>query len=573
MFENGDLILRYLERLGIEYVFGVPGGSIEPFFNALARSKRRGGIRPIIARHESGAAFMAEGYARETGKLGVCCSTAGPGATNMLTGVASAYADNIPMLVITAQTSLERFGQGSLQETSCTSINTVEMFQRCTRYNTLVSHSAQLEPKLLQAISHSFSNTPGPVHLSVPLDVMRLSASEPFGKSNLRAFINHEVAPSQEALQLLLKELATIEKVTVVIGEAAACSIAELMALIEARHWLFVTTPRAKGLVDSYHPLYRGVYGFAGHESATEALKAENADRVVAVGTALDEVSTSGWDPTAIISDRLIHLSPNPEHLNRSTMAKLVILGSPELMLKPFADLFARDPDRTRAVPCIEPDGMPSFIRFDNREKCSVTSGPIKPQALMKHMSQACPPHTRALMDSGNSFLWGIHYWNVHHLDGLMDKRSLFHIGIGFASMGWAIGASVGVAAATNAPVVCFTGDGSYLMAGQELTTALQENLNLLMVILNDSALGMVRHGQALSGGEPIANTLPRINFARVAEAMGIESYRIESMEELLVLDVNDILSRPGPCLLDVVIDGDEVPPMGARMKVLTGAL
>src|SRR5690606_21673119 len=149
---------------------------------------------------------------------------------------------------------------------------------------------------------------------------------------------------------------------------------------------------------------------------------------------------------------------------------------------------------------------------------------------------------------------------------------SLFHIGIGFASMGWAIGASVGMAAAAKgAPVVCFTGDGSYLMSGQEITTALQENLNLLLVVLNDSALGMVRHGQRLSGGERIGHELPNIDFAKMAEAMGVEAYRIESMQQFDALDIPAILSRPGPCLLDIVVDREEVPPMGSRMKVLTG--
>lgn len=573
MFENGDLILRYLERLGVHCVFGVPGGSIEPFYNALARSQRRGGIRAITARHETGAALMAEGYARETGTLGVCCATAGPGATNLITGVASAYADGIPMLVITAQTSLEKFGQGSLQETSCTGINTVEMFARCTRYNTLVSHSAQLEPKLLQAISQSFSNTPGPVHLSIPIDVMRLPVPESLDTGNLRAFTNHSVAPSQTCLQALLKEVAETDRVTVVIGEGAASALSELMALIEARHWKFVATPRAKGLVDHFHPLFRGIFGFAGHESAAEALKVNQAERVIAVGTGLDEVSTAGWDPTAILSDRLIHLSPNPEHLTRSNMARLVILGSPELMLKPFAEMLANDPQRTPSVAHIDDDGLPADVSYDDRGKCDMQPGTIKPQALVTHLARSCPAGTRVALDSGTSFLWGIHYWNVSRPHNLPAAACLVHLGIGFATMGWAVGASVGIAAANpEQPVVCVTGDGSYLMAGQEITTALQENLNLLMIVLNDSSLGMVRHGQSLSGGESIAHDLPDINYARIAEAMGIESYRVESTEQLLALDLMAIFTRPGPCLLDIRIDRDELPPMGSRMKVLTGA-
>lgn len=571
--ENGDLILSYLQRWGIEYVFGVLGGSIEPFYNALARSERNNGIKSIVARHETGAAFMADGYARETGKLGVCCATAGPGATNLLTGVACAYADNIPLLVISAQTSIEKFGRGALQDGSCTGINTVEIFNHCTRFNTLVSHSAQLEPKLLQAMSYARSNTPGPVHLSVPLDVMRESIEAQRTVVGMRAFINHEVVPSQEAMQLVLKELAVTQKVTVVIGEGAAGAINVILALIETRDWLFVTTPRAKGLVNHYHPLYRGVFGFAGHDSAKEALLPHNAERVVVIGTALDEVSTSGWDDSAIMSNRLIHLSNNPEHLSRSYMAKLCILGSLELMLKPFMTVLDKNSARKKWLMQQDKYGLPCNLLIHNPDKCVTQEAKVKPQALMTYLSDVCPDDTRALFDSGNSFLWGIHYWNCRRPINFDAKKTLFHIGIGFASMGWAIGAAVGVAAgAKGKPVVCVTGDGSMLMSGQEITVALQHNFNVLFVVLNDSSLGMVRHGQKLSGGESIGHELPQINFALMAQAMGIEAYRIQSMTDLMALDIAQLLAQNKPCLLDVVIDGDEVPPMGSRMKVLTGA-
>ena len=139
-YTTSDLIVEYLHQLGVEYVFGVPGGAIEPLYNALARSARKGGPRAIVARHESGAAFMADGYARETGKIGVVCATTGPGATNLITGVANALADNVPLLVITAQTPLPKFGKGALQDSSCAAIDTVGMFRHCTRFNTLVSH-------------------------------------------------------------------------------------------------------------------------------------------------------------------------------------------------------------------------------------------------------------------------------------------------------------------------------------------------------------------------------------------------------------------------------------------------
>ncbi len=170
--EVGDLVVEYLRQLNVEYVFGVPGGPIEPLYNALARSARSGGPRPIVARHETGAAFMADGYARNTGNLGVCCATTGPGATNLITGVASAHENNIPMLVITAQTALSTFGAGAFQESSCTGVDILSMFAFCTCYNSLVSHVDQVERKLNAAIIQAYQSA-APAHLSIPLDVLR----------------------------------------------------------------------------------------------------------------------------------------------------------------------------------------------------------------------------------------------------------------------------------------------------------------------------------------------------------------------------------------------------------------
>lgn len=157
-----DLLIDYLAQLSVDFVFGIPGGAIEPLYNALALSMRNSGPRPILARHETGAAFMADGYYRQTGKLGVCCATTGPGATNLLTGVASAYENRIPLLVITAQTALSLFGKGAFQESSCTGINTVSLFGHCTRLSSLVSHPNQFEPKLINAVMTAFRSPQAP---------------------------------------------------------------------------------------------------------------------------------------------------------------------------------------------------------------------------------------------------------------------------------------------------------------------------------------------------------------------------------------------------------------------------
>jgi acetolactate synthase-1/2/3 large subunit len=569
VIENGDLILNYLDRLGIEFVFGVPGGSIEPFYNALARSERKGGPKAILARHEAGAAFMADGYARATGKIGVCCSTSGPGATNLITGVANAYADSIPLLVITAQPAIEKFGLGAFQEGSCTGINTVSMFETCTRYNTLVSHSAQLENKLLQAISFTKSNRPGPVHLSIPLDIMRAKVEPKYGAQHLRAFINHEVVPSEKGLDLLLKYLKDAKKVTIVIGEGCSGAMNQLLALAELQNWLMVTTPMAKGLISDFHPLYRGVFGLGGHESAREALLPENADYVLVVGTALDEITTGGWDTEAVLSNRMIHISQNSEHLSRSVLAKACILGSPKLLLEKLFNCMPKISEKPTIEYLPDTDGFPKHVKYRDKDVCFQNTSPVKPQALFWALSQLCPPDTYVLMDTGNSFLWGIHYWQTHNKAGVEDN--LFHIGMGFASMGWAIGASIGMALGDKAPVICFTGDGSVLMSGQEMTVAREHNLNILFVILNDSHLGMIKHGQQLGGAENIGNVLPKVDFAAMARAMGLQGHTINKITDLDEIGIDDIFKQQGPCVLDVIIDANEVPPMGSRMKVLAG--
>ena len=264
-----ELLISYLNQLSIEYVFGVPGGAIEPLYNALAKSERVGGPRSIVARHETGAAFMADGYARQTGRIGVCCATTGPGATNLLTGVASAYANNVPMLVITAQTSLTTFGKGAFQESSCTGVNIVGMFEFCTRYNTLVSHADQFERKLVTALMTACGSTPGPVHMSLPIDVMRSVTSRSTPNYDIVRLLDRPAVHDGEALSLLCAMLSDAKNIVFVIGEGASEAIGSVLTAALLLKAKLVTTPHGKGLVSPYHPLFFGVVGFAGPVSFT----------------------------------------------------------------------------------------------------------------------------------------------------------------------------------------------------------------------------------------------------------------------------------------------------------------
>ena len=320
-----DMIVEYLACIGIEVVFGVPGGAIEPFLNALAKSERKGGPRLVVARHECGAAFMADGYYRETGKMGVVCATTGPGATNLITGVSSALADKIPMLVITAQTPLPKFGKNALQESSCTAIDIVGMFKYSTQFNTLVSHPEQLENKLIAAIMAAHRVPHGPAHISIPTDVLRTPATI---KPHIHADLLVQDFPvvDSAAIDVLCQKLAKVDTIAVYVGGGVGKACHKVMRFIELTGAGFVTGPTGKGWVDETHPQFHGVFGFAGHNSARALFQNDNVDLIIAIGTELEELGTSGWTDD-LLNTKLVHIDSIVEHFTRSPMANLHVLG------------------------------------------------------------------------------------------------------------------------------------------------------------------------------------------------------------------------------------------------------
>ncbi|MBI5429706.1 MAG: thiamine pyrophosphate-binding protein [Nitrosomonadales bacterium] len=580
--EVADLLVAYLEQIGVEYVFGVPGGAIEPLFNAMARSQRRGGLRLVVARHEAGAAFMADGYARETGRLGVCCTTSGPGSTNMITGVASAHDNNIPLLAISGLPVLSSFGKGALQESSSAGVNAFAMFQHCTRYNAMVSHPSQFERMLANALMASHQAPGGPTHLAIPLDILRGAAPSLTPTYDLAALFKHEpILVDERAVQRLLKELRLSSHVVFLIGASCGEAIEAIMALVDLTKARFITTPDAKGFINPLHPSYCGVFGFGGHASAN-ALLASTPDIVLAFGTGFSEFVSGGWCDS-LLNGRLVHIDNSEENLMRSPMAMLHVHGNIYAICERLIELLIALPPSD-----IERMGKrreyQTEVTFQSPEGYHSEATPIKPQRLMKVLSERCPPDTRFLADSGNSMVWTVHYLQPrnrriervrHYVEGQMpEKRSglanWLRVLMDFCPMGWAIGAAVGIARGNpTCPVVCITGDGAFLMSGQEMTVAATEGLTVVYVILNDSSLGMVKHGQRLAQAESIGCELPQVDYRKLAESMGIPGHVIYSPQELDALDFGAILQRKGPTLLDVHIDGEEVPPMMLRMKTL----
>lgn len=614
-FTYADLIVDYLSQIEVEYVFGIPGGAIEALFDALSRRERgeiplsvnhysralerkrsrsTKGPQLIVARHEAGAAFMADGYARETGKLGVCCSTTGPGATNLITGVANAYVDRVPMLVITPQTALPSFGQRGFQESSSDLVDVVAMFDHCTRYSSMVSHPDQLEGKLFTALSTAFRRPRGPAHLSIPADILSLPVRNAAARFNVATLLREPIAVDDANYHALLNAIEASrvkgKDITIFIGEDCGEAAAEIVAFADLIEANIVTSPAGKRWVGAQHPRYLGVFGFAGHESARRALIDENVELVLAVGTSFSELDTSGWDTQALLNDRLVHIASSVASFDRSPMAYMHVYGNLRTLFSqltagldakyiayrnysatPSADIpvvehgqTAKDEDKD-AYSYLDSIIAPG-IEITEAEKCISDALPIKPQRLMLELVRKCAPNTRFVIDTGNAWSWATHYMHLKNPGG-------FYIAMGFGAMGWAIGAAVGSAFGNRkSNVVCVTGDGSYLMSGQEITVALTNQLPVIYVILNDSALGMVKHGQRLNKAQEIGVELPCVDYSAMARAVGVKSWLVECWEDFADIDDAELSNLQGPVLIDVRIDSEEVPPMKSRIDVLQDA-
>jgi len=604
-FTYADLILKYLIRIGVDYIYGVPGGAIEPLYNAIARNQRhkapqestsssimpmrksRGSsaLQAVIARHEAGAAFMADGYARETGKLGVCCATTGPGATNLITGVASAYADRIPMLVITPQTALPDFGKLGLQESSSDAIDIVGMFEHCTRYNSLISHPEQLEVKLYTALINAFREPRGPVHLSIPMDIMKTPVESRNGSHEIAHLFRQPKVIDEQAYGLLFDQLQGSKRTVLLVGGGCQLAIDEITALAQLLNSKIISTPSGKRWLNAYHPLYHGVFGFAGHQSATDAIMDDNVDTILAIGTSLGELSTSSWNKI-LLNPKLIHITQFPDDFSRSLMARLHVQGELQTIFRSLVNDFnmlQRHSKTSQPTTVLEtprndqkPGYAPTNITLNNQAGCYSDAIPLKPQRVMRELVERFPAKSRFITDAGNIWAWSTHYL-------LQKEIGLHRVAFGFGAMGWAVGAAVGTAMGVRQkqrqepdkirieeqPTLCLTGDGSFLMSGQEITTAVAEQLPVIFVVLNDQALGMVKHGQRLGGAEPIGFDLPPVDFAAMANAMGATGIALRTPEDFSILDIDAICSRNGPTLVDIHIDPEEVPPIGARVQTL----
>lgn len=563
-----DLIVRYLESLNVEYVFAIPGSPLGPLADALRRSEEDGGPRLVFTRHEAGAAYIAEGYARESGTLGVCCATTGPGATNLITGVASAHAEQIPMLVITPQTRLQDLGAGCFQDSSRNGIDVVSMFEHCTVYNSTVTHPDQLERKLAAAIRAAFSTPKGPAHLSIPIDVFASESEDSLQFPTLQALLSTPSAlidnkGSDRLYEEITGVLKRSGKICLLAGYNSIEGGHELERFADLTGATLLTSPRGKGAINPYHPLARGVFGMAGHSSARATLADEQVELILAVGSNLGEWSTSKWDPL-LMNNKMVHIHNDRSWFTRSPMARMQLEGDIGTLFQELndrlEDMQGKGLLKAPAIRKTETGGyIPAGISLAKPASCSSArdSEAIIPPQIFAELVERLPEKSRYYIDNSNSVPWSIHYF-FHAI----PKQ--YMLSLQFATMAWAVGAAVGGAFANQkAPSVCITGDGCYLMGGQEITVAVERQLPVIFVVFNDCGYGLIKHGHRVNGKKNVDFSIPSVDFAMMAKSTGAEAFTIRTLHDFAELDWQAMVNRQGPTLLDVIIDGEEQPPIG----------
>lgn len=561
-----DVLLEHLEQEGIAHIFGIPGGPLMPLYEALFR---RGRVTPILAKHEGGAAFMADGYARVRRGLGVCCATTGPGATNALTGIACSYADSVPVLAVTAQIATGAFGKGAAQESTPQGVDVVSLYRHVTKQSLMLISPDLAGETTRSLLRAALSGRTGPVHLSLPADLMKkpaprdVVAPERFRASG-RSF-------DREAVREAAALLARAKRPALLLGHGAVLSGAWEAARRLAERLVIpvATTPKAKGAFPEDHLLSLGVFGFAGCPQAREYLLGGEVDLLLTVGTSLGELSTATWDPKLAPAGGLIQVDCDAREIGKNYPAKVAVVGDAAAVLTELAFQVERElkwkddpaPPRTAAWVRSLKARAPRHVDASSLE---AAEGPLKPQRVMRELRESLPDDVVMFVDIGNCMAWALHYFPV------LTPGS-FHINLGMASMGYAGPASIGgKLAAPDKAVVALMGDAAFAMNGMELHAAVEHSVPVVWVVLNNGGHGMVHHGERLQfkGRFSTSKFQHPLDIAAMARAMGAQACVAESAGGVEAA-VKAALSRPGPTVIDARVDIEALPPMALRIETL----
>ncbi|MBI4628492.1 MAG: thiamine pyrophosphate-binding protein [Candidatus Rokubacteria bacterium] len=550
-----EYILETIAAHGVRHVFAIPGKGNGGFYDALAA--RRDRLRHVLAKHEQGAAYMADGYARAGAPFGVCLGISAGAAINLMGGAYSAHADSVPLLVLTGNAPAASFGRNAMMEFSGRPRrpDPARLFEPLTKRSLMVRAAKEVPDALAECLAAALGGRRGAAHLCVPADVQ----VEEVGLSRVPPPVawDERPAPPPAVLDEAAAVLGAARHPVIVAGTGVVRSGAgaEVVALAEALGAPIVTTLKGKSAVPNDHPLCLGHVALGRSPAAERAVKAPEMDVLVAIGTTLSEWTNFAWDPAFARNAQVVQLDIDPAEITRVYPVRLAVIGDARAAL---AGVLAR----LRVEPALAArrrDAVGTLLttvgKFDLPETRFADTVPLRPQAVISRLAAGLPDGTQLLADAGNNTFYTSHYYPLRRHDA-------FYMGGGCAAMGWSVAASIGVKLARpDRPVVNVAGDGGFMMNGMELETAAAHDVPVLWVILTDHALGMVKTFQTLFRGKDfIGCEFGDVEPARVAEGLGVRGLTIERLAEL-ERAVADFLAGPRPTLLDVRIDGGEVPP------------
>ena len=540
---GAEIICESLLREGVDTIFGLPGGAVLPFYGALSGYPN---LRHILVRHEQAAAMAADGYARATGKVGVCSATSGPGATNLVTGLASAQMDSVPIVCITGQVPRPAIGRDAFQETDITGITLP-----VTKHNYLIMDVREIAPAIKEAFHIARTGRPGPVLIDVPKDVLagekiefewpdaiNLPGYEPPGEPD----------PQQIAAAAHLINQA--ERPVILAGHGVLISRAwdELRILAEKTQIPVITTLLGIGSLPTDHVLHMGMPGM--HGMAYASLAIDRSDLVIALGARFDDRVTgrlSDFAPGA----RIIHFDVDPSEFNKNIVADVPVLGDLKASLRALIQRVNSNVHLDWIKECDQ-------LRAEHPSLFIRKSDVLLPQQVLKELSDETNGESIIVTGVGQHQMWAAQHY------GYKDPNSLITSG-GSGAMGFEVPAALGAKVGRpDKTVWSIAGDGGFQMTLCDLATAVENNIDVKYAILNNGSLGMVRQWQDFFYDKDFFSTIYSKNpdFVKLAEAYGIRGIRVTKQEEVAGA-IQEAMETPGPVVVDFVVKEDEfVYPM-----------
>jgi len=531
MATGSDFILEALAQEGLTHLFMVPGGLIDPLLPALAKQPA---LQPVVAAHEGGAAYMADGYARASGRFGAAIGIGGPGLCNLATAVAAAKTDASPVLIMSGEVPVEMEGRGAFQDASQATLDDTAVMKPLTRLSMTLAGVRNLDHGFRHALTAMWSQPRGPVHLSLTHDVLTGTCDATYAKvSPFFAGLQPLNLPAALAALDFLANAASGPRIVMLVGAGAEHDDAAARLRQVAERWSIpvATTLRGKGIFPEDHDLSLGVFGYAGTRHATAAILGGDCDVLLVLGSGLNERDTMHWTLRDKSKAAIVHVNTDMDELTANSDATHSVAGSVHAFLDLMQERAALVETALRAGQAQRRgwlDKITAGPRLYDTENCTRATQPIHPATAIAALRRVYPRDGIVLIDSGAHRAFAGHYWSAYAPRTYISATNL-------GPMGWAIPAAIGVQCAQpQRRVAVITGDGCMQMHGIEIQTAARYKLPVIYLVLNNSALGNVWLRARQYGALPSELTsIPDHDWAGFGRALGAQGFTVRDPAEL----------------------------------------